>query len=74
MTTGLRLLGLRTPGDAVPWPRLARALLCCRRGVTALEYGLIASLIGAAMITGATTMGGQIGKAYSSFAARLTPY
>jgi pilus assembly protein Flp/PilA len=37
-----------------------------RSGATAIEYGLIASLIGVAIVVGAATLGGRINAALNS--------
>ncbi len=42
-----------------------------RRAVTALEYGLIAALIAVAIISGASTLGGNIGKAFNDIAKQI---
>jgi pilus assembly protein Flp/PilA len=39
-----------------------------RSGATAIEYGLIASLIGVAIVLGAATLGGKINAALNSAA------
>ena len=41
-----------------------------RSGTTAIEYGLIASLIGVAIVLGAATLGGKINAALNSAAAQ----
>lgn len=46
-----------------PFPRPARS------GATAIEYGLIASLIGVAIVLGAATLGGKISAALDGSAA-----
>jgi pilus assembly protein Flp/PilA len=43
-----------------------------RRGVTALEYGLIAAVIGGVVITAATTFGNSLSTAYSTLGNKLT--
>jgi pilus assembly protein Flp/PilA len=40
-------------------------------GATAIEYGLIASLIAVAIITAATTLGNNIGLTFNSIANKL---
>ncbi len=40
-------------------------------GATAIEYGLIASLIAVAMITAATTLGTNIGNTFNNVSAKL---
>jgi pilus assembly protein Flp/PilA len=43
-----------------------------RRGVTALEYGLIAAVIGGVVITAATNFGSSLSTAYSTIGNALT--
>lgn len=38
-----------------------RMLFACRRGATAIEYGLIAALIGVAIISSLNALGGRAG-------------
>jgi len=55
-------------------PRLhaaAGALRRDRRGVTALEYGLIAALIAVAIIGGVTSLGGQLNTAFNNIATEI---
>ncbi len=40
-------------------------------GATAIEYGLIASLISVAIITGATTMGSNLQTTFSTLAGKM---
>jgi pilus assembly protein Flp/PilA len=40
-------------------------------GVTAIEYGLIAALVGVAIIVGATALGSQLNATFSSVATTL---
>ncbi|MDD2860726.1 MAG: Flp family type IVb pilin [Acidiphilium sp.] len=42
-----------------------------KRGVTALEYGLIASLIAVAIITILTTVGGDLNNVFSKISGSL---
>lgn len=42
-----------------------------RRAVTALEYGLIAGLVGVALIAGATTLGTSLNKTFTDVAAKV---
>ena len=42
-----------------------------RRGVTALDYGLIAAVIGGVVIAAATTFGGSLSSAYETIGAAL---
>ncbi len=37
-----------------------QAFIADENGVTAIEYGLIAALVGVAIVTGATALGGQL--------------
>ncbi|GAB3461399.1 hypothetical protein GCM10027321_22000 [Massilia terrae] len=41
-------------------------------GVTAIEYGLIAALIGVALTAGATALGGGLNTAFSTIATKVT--
>jgi pilus assembly protein Flp/PilA len=43
-----------------------------RRGVTALEYGLIAAVMGARIVTAVSTLGTDLGTAFSSIGNLLT--
>jgi pilus assembly protein Flp/PilA len=47
------------------------AFLADENGVTAIEYGLIASLIGVAMVTAATTLGNRISAAFDYVVTQL---
>jgi pilus assembly protein Flp/PilA len=42
-------------------------------GVTAIEYGLIATLIGVAIIAGATALGGKLNASFTGIAAAVNP-
>ncbi len=42
-----------------------------RGGVTALEYGLIASLVAIALITGATVLGGNLNDTFTAIAGKI---
>jgi pilus assembly protein Flp/PilA len=42
-------------------------------GVTAIEYGLIATLIGVAIITGATLLGNKLNDAFNGIAGAVNP-
>jgi pilus assembly protein Flp/PilA len=48
-----------------------RAIRCDRRGVTALEYGLIAALIATMIITGVTSIGTKLGTVFTNIAASI---
>jgi pilus assembly protein Flp/PilA len=55
-------------------PRLraaAAALRRDRRGVTALEYGLIAALIAVAIIGGVATLGDRLNEAFNNIATEI---
>ncbi len=41
------------------------------KGVTALEYGLIAALIAVAIITGVSTLGGAIGSTFTAVGSKF---
>ena len=43
-----------------------------RRGVTALEYGLIAAVMGALIVTAVTSLGTSLGTAFNSIGTLLT--
>jgi pilus assembly protein Flp/PilA len=43
-----------------------------RRGVTALEYGLIAAVMGALIVAAVTTLGGSLKTAFTSIGTELT--
>lgn len=40
-------------------------------GVTAIEYGLIAALVGLALIAGATTLGGKLSDSFTFIAGKM---
>ena len=52
--------------------RTVAVALQSRRGVTALEYGLIAAVIGGVVITAATTFGDSLSTAYATIGTALT--
>ena len=52
--------------------QLLASLALQRRGVTALEYGLIAAVVGGVVITAATGFGGSLSSAYSDVGGALT--
>jgi len=52
--------------------KLARAFAQCRDGVTALEYALIAAVMGALVVTAVTTLGGSLDTAYTSIGTLIT--
>lgn len=47
------------------------AFFADENGVTAIEYGLIAALIGVAMVGAATALGGKISDAFTYVAGKL---
>ena len=49
-----------------------RVLKSDRRGVTALEYGLIAAVMGALIVTAFTTLGTNMGTAFTTIGSVLT--
>jgi pilus assembly protein Flp/PilA len=51
--------------------RMVRRLTEDRRGVTAIEYGLIAALIAIAAITAMTSLGGSLSSVFSLVATDL---
>jgi pilus assembly protein Flp/PilA len=51
---------------------LVRALRNDRKGVTALEYGLISAVLGAAVITAFTTLGTGLKDFFTDVVAKLT--
>ena len=42
-------------------------------GVTAIEYGLIATLIGVAIIVGATALGNKLNQTFTGIAGAVNP-
>jgi len=49
-----------------------RMVMSDRRGVTALEYGLIAAVMGALIVAAVTTLGGSLATAFSDIGNELT--
>lgn len=49
----------------------ARRLIIDRKGVTALEYGLIAALIAVAIIGAVETLGGGLSSTFNAITAKL---
>jgi len=49
-----------------------RVLKSDRRGVTALEYGLIAAVMGALIVTAMTSLGTSLSTAFSTIGTVLT--
>lgn len=41
-------------------------------GVTAIEYGLIAALVGVAIVTGATLLGDELGTIFNAIGNKLS--
>jgi pilus assembly protein Flp/PilA len=57
----------------LPWVLYrVRHLNLDRRGVTALEYGLIAAVMGALVVTAVTTLGNDLSSAFTSIGGLLT--
>jgi pilus assembly protein Flp/PilA len=52
--------------------KMLRTLANDRSGVTALEYGLIAAVMGALIVTAVTTLGGSLNTAYTSIGTLIT--
>ena len=52
-------------------PRIVRRLTTDRRGVTAIEYGLIAALVAIAAIAAMTTLGTSLSNVFSLVATDL---
>jgi pilus assembly protein Flp/PilA len=50
---------------------LLTSLMADRKGVTALEYGLIASLVAVAIITAVTLLGTNIAATFTSVAGKI---
>jgi pilus assembly protein Flp/PilA len=50
---------------------IAKAILDDESGITAIEYGLIAGLVGVAIIGGATALGSKLGKLFDDIATML---
>jgi pilus assembly protein Flp/PilA len=48
-----------------------KAFVADENGVTAIEYGLIAALIGVAMVAAATALGGKISAAFNYVSSKL---
>jgi pilus assembly protein Flp/PilA len=49
-----------------------QAFLADEEGVTAIEYGLIAALIGVALTAGASTLGSDLNTAFSTIATKVS--
>lgn len=49
-----------------------KAFAADENGVTAIEYGLMAALIGLALVTGAGDLGTALGKAFTSIGTKVT--
>ena len=54
----------------LPW--ILHRLASDRRGVTALEYGLIAAVMGALIVLAFTTLGNNMSTAFTSIGGLLT--
>jgi pilus assembly protein Flp/PilA len=50
-----------------------KAFIADENGVTAIEYGLIASLIGVAMVTAAGLLGTKLDQVFRDVVAAMTP-
>ena len=51
---------------------LLRRVRMDRRGVTALEYGLIAAVMGALIVSAVTTLGNSLNTAFTSIGTLIT--
>ena len=60
MLTGIRAAVRGPNGRQAPMPKLLRSFLADRAGATAVEYGLLTALIGAALISGLSSFGGSM--------------
>lgn len=49
-----------------------QAFLADEDGVTAIEYGLIAALIGVALVGGAKALGGELNNAFNAISDKVT--
>ncbi len=47
--------------------------LCEEDGVTAIEYGLIAALVGVVIVTSVTLLGGKLNDVFNNVVAKLAP-
>ncbi len=52
--------------------RLGGAFLNSRRGATAIEYGIMAALVGLAVAVGANTLGGAVDDKLTDTATKVT--
>ncbi|MFT8418090.1 MAG: Flp family type IVb pilin [Acetobacter sp.] len=52
--------------------RCARLFAGDRKGVTALEYGLIAALIAGVIITGVTALGNNVNEKFGNLATKIS--
>lgn len=48
-----------------------KSFVADENGVTAIEYGLIAALVGVAMVAGATTLGTNLNDAFAKIAEKV---
>lgn len=48
-----------------------KSFVADENGVTAIEYGLIAALVGLALITGATLLGGKLSDSFTFIAGKM---
>lgn len=51
--------------------RLIRSFLCNESGATAIEYGLIAALIGTAIIGGVGAYGTELGNMFNGVSSKI---
>ena len=65
-------MGKRGTTDMMALVKLAQQLGRDDSGVTALEYGLIAAVMGALIVTAFTTLGGDMDSAFTTIGNMLT--
>ncbi len=53
--------------------KFIKNFLCEEDGVTAIEYGLIASLVGVAIVVSVTSLGAKLGDVFTNVVAKLAP-
>lgn len=51
--------------------KLVRRFLACEEGATAIEYGLIASLVAVAIIAGAGALGNNLNNTFTNLAGNM---
>jgi pilus assembly protein Flp/PilA len=53
--------------------KFIKNFLCEEDGVTAIEYGLIAALVGVAIVTSVTSLGGKLKDVFENVVLKLAP-